>query len=89
MTYDERPLGQLLEASQDLHSDAMRATRDPLDALVERGRERSAAGSPDRDELAIGHEFLAAGSSPPETKLSSLEQYAQLLLLTNEAMYID
>jgi mono/diheme cytochrome c family protein len=48
------------------------------------------ARAPDGEELAIGHKFLAAGQqSPAEVKLSSLEQYAQLLLLTNEAMYID
>jgi len=52
MPYDERALGRLLEASQDLHSDAMRATREPLEALVELGHERAGPAGPDRDELA-------------------------------------
>jgi mono/diheme cytochrome c family protein len=48
------------------------------------------ARSPDRDELAIGRLFLAeAAISPTNAKLSPWEQYAQLLLLANEAMYID
>ena len=51
MTYDERPLGQLLEASQDLQSDAMRATEEPLAELVELGQERRARGTPDPEEV--------------------------------------
>ena len=51
MTYDERALGQLLEASQDLQSDAMRATEEPLAALVELGQERRARGTPDPEEV--------------------------------------
>jgi mono/diheme cytochrome c family protein len=44
---------------------------------------------PDSEELAIGRDYLTA-TSPPDTKqLSPLEQYAQLLLLTNEVMYVD
>ena len=45
--------------------------------------------SPDNDELAIGRDFLAAPASTDGPKLSALEQYAQLLLLTNEVMYVD
>ena len=43
------------------------------------------------DELDIGQQFLAAAESElsGEIKLSPLVQYAQLLLLTNERMYID
>src|SRR5438552_5972232 len=51
MTCDERALGRLLEASQDLQSDAMRATKEPLAALVELGQERRARSGPDRDEV--------------------------------------
>ena len=52
------------------------------------------ARAPDADELAIGQEFLAAASaansqSPDSMKLAPLVQYAQLLLLTNEVMYVD
>jgi hypothetical protein len=46
---------------------------------------------PDSEELAIGQQFIAgiAGSKADGMKLSAWEQYAQLLLLTSEAMYID
>jgi hypothetical protein len=46
---------------------------------------------PDEGELAIGSEFLAAAAAEPaETmKLTPLVQFAQLLLLTNEVMYVD
>src|SRR5438067_11729713 len=50
MTYDEPALGQLLEASQDLHSDAMRTARAPFVELVELGHERRARGAPDPEE---------------------------------------
>jgi mono/diheme cytochrome c family protein len=44
---------------------------------------------PDSDELSIGRDFLSTPASSDGPKLSALEQYAQLLLLTNELMYID
>jgi hypothetical protein len=44
---------------------------------------------PDNDELSIGRDFLAAPTATDGPKLSALEQYAQLLLLTNEVMYVD
>ncbi len=44
---------------------------------------------PDNDELTIGRDFLSAPISSDGSKLSALEQYAQLLLLTNEVMYVD
>jgi hypothetical protein len=48
------------------------------------------ARPPDSDERSIGREFLAAGVAPQaDAKLSPLAQHAQLLLLTNEVMYID
>jgi hypothetical protein len=43
---------------------------------------------PTSDEEAIGREFIAAAQGS-NSNLSGWEQYAQLLLLTNEAMYID
>jgi hypothetical protein len=47
--------------------------------------------APDHDELAIGRGFLSAAAGAPQDdmKLTPLEQYSQLLLLTNEVMYID
>lgn len=70
MTYDEQALGLLLEASQDLQSDAMRATKEPLADLAELGQERRARGGPDRDEVrafdqrrrAALHERLTTGA---------------------------
>jgi hypothetical protein len=49
------------------------------------------ARSPDSDELAVGREFIADASAAEadEMKLTPWEQYAQLLLLTSEVMYID
>jgi hypothetical protein len=43
---------------------------------------------PTSDEEAIGREFIASVQGG-DLKLSAWEQYAQLLLLTNEVMYID
>jgi hypothetical protein len=50
VSVDERALGALLEESNDLQSDALRATREPLGELVETGHERRAHGGPDPDE---------------------------------------
>jgi hypothetical protein len=45
---------------------------------------------PDSDELSIGRDFISSATgSDADTKLSSWEQCAQLLLLANEVMYID
>ena len=43
---------------------------------------------PDRDELHLGEEFFAAQPSGPAS-LSALEKYAQILLLSNELMFVD
>jgi len=47
---DDRALRDLVEESQDIQSGAMVATREPLAALVELGRERRAGGGFDGDE---------------------------------------
>ena len=46
---------------------------------------------PDNDEVAIGRQFIAAVEDGPNdaAKMTALQQYAQLLLLSNELMYID
>lgn len=45
---------------------------------------------PTADELIIGRNFLSSAAAPHDgIKLAPLEQYAQLLLLTNEVMYVD
>jgi len=50
VTYDERAVGVLMEESQDLHHDAMRATKEPFAELVELGRERQTGAPPDEEE---------------------------------------
>jgi len=49
MPIDDRALDELVEQSQDLHSDAMRATDDSLAELVELGHEQRARGEIDPD----------------------------------------
>ena len=44
---------------------------------------------PTSEEETIGRQFIAAAQAESEAKLNPWEQYAQLLLLTNEAMYVD
>ncbi|MGI9032418.1 MAG: ferritin-like domain-containing protein [Acidimicrobiales bacterium] len=53
MSFDDRALLGLIEESQDLQSDAMRTTRQPLAELVELGQERRARGGVDPDEAAV------------------------------------
>jgi hypothetical protein len=45
--------------------------------------------APDSDELATCRDFLRASDSQATAKLPPLAQLAQLLLLTNEVMYVD
>lgn len=54
---DGSALAPLLEASQDLHADAMKATRAALEEVVELGHEHRAAGGDDPAETAT---FAAA-----------------------------
>ncbi len=54
---DGRALRGLLEMSQDIQSDAMAATIEPLDELVELGHQQRAGGGCDPDEAGrFGHE---------------------------------
>jgi rubrerythrin len=50
MSIDERALKQLIEQSEDVQADAMRATRAPLAELTDQGLERRAHGGEDLDE---------------------------------------
>ncbi len=43
MTEPEKPIDELIEESQDLQSDSLRATRTALDEMVEVGRQRAAS----------------------------------------------
>ena len=49
------------------------------------------ARSPQNDELEIGRQFIALASdnASGDVKLKPWEQYAQLLLMTNETMFVD
>jgi hypothetical protein len=51
MSIDEPALDALIEQSDDLHSDAMRATVEPLSELTELGREKRAHETVDLDEV--------------------------------------
>jgi hypothetical protein len=51
VSYDERALASLIEKSEDLQADAMRATKEPLAELVERGKERRGAGGVEPEEI--------------------------------------
>lgn len=53
MPLDDQALGELVEQSQDLHVDAMRATRDSLDEIIELGQEARAHGGFDPEESAL------------------------------------
>ena len=71
--------------------------------LVQRAEVKAAAGNaqkiqtlcrlvwqrpPDRDELQLAEKFIAA-QPPGAASLSPLEKYAQILLLSNELMFVD
>jgi hypothetical protein len=46
--------------------------------------------SPTAEEEQIGHQFIAAaGADAAGARLNLWEQYAQLLLMTSEVMYVD
>ena len=61
MTSGDRDLDQLIEASQDLHSDAMAHSRESLAELVEVGHERRARGDIDPGESRLTAEATQAG----------------------------
>lgn len=61
MTTGNRDFDELLEASQDLHSDAMVSTRESLDELVELGHERRAKAEIDPDEARATAAATRAG----------------------------
>jgi Ferritin-like domain len=58
MTPDPRALGDLLEESEDLQADAQRAIRQPLDELVDVGKERRA--HPSASDPGANQAFAAA-----------------------------
>jgi hypothetical protein len=51
VSYDERALGDLVEESQDLQADAVRATQEPLAEMVELGQQRRASGGVEPEEI--------------------------------------
>lgn len=61
MPLDDQALGELVEQSQDLHVDAMRATRESLEEIVELGHEQRAHGSADPELSALGAAATDAG----------------------------
>lgn len=65
MTIDEPRLGELLEESEDLHSDAMRITHAALDEHVEQARSRDPASDdvPDRERRRLLRRSLFAAGT--------------------------
>lgn len=61
MPADDQALGELVERSQDLHVDAMRAAKESLDEVVEVGRERRARGEIDPEQSGISAAATQAG----------------------------
>ena len=61
MPLDDQALGELVEQSQDLHLDAMRATREEIDELVELGQERRARNEFDPEESLLGAQAAQEG----------------------------
>ncbi|MGH9057770.1 MAG: ferritin-like domain-containing protein [Acidimicrobiales bacterium] len=92
MPIDDQALGEFVEASQDLHADAMRSTRDSLDELVEIGQERRARGDIDLDEsrhsAAVHQEGIRKGLAGGGA-LAAGAFGATLLGLTASAAFAD
>jgi hypothetical protein len=80
----------VVEQAQSLAARPEIANADNKDARIAALYRLVLNRQPDADELSIGRQFIAAAaSSVDESKLSVWEQYAQLLLLTSEVMYVD
>jgi Ferritin-like domain len=92
MQIDDRALEELVERSQDLHTDAMRSAKDSLDELVDAGQECRARDEIDPEEArqsAVAHQAriragLAAGGA-----LAAGAFGATLLGLTASAAFAD
>ena len=92
MTSGDRELDLLIEQSQDLHSDAMVATRDSLAELVETGQERRASGDIDPEESRRTAEATRTGISKSLVAGGSLATAAfgaALVGLTASAAFAD
>lgn len=63
MPLDDRALGQLVEQSQDIHLDAMRATGESLQEIVELGQERRSDGGYHPEQSALGAAATSTGIS--------------------------
>lgn len=61
MPLDDQALGELVEQSEDLHVDAMRATQESLEEVVELGHERRSRGDLDPEEAALSAAATGAG----------------------------
>ena len=70
---------------------AIRLEKEPDDqARIEMAYRILFARPPTPDEMAVGREFLAAGTESKETlPLTPLARYSQALLASNEFMFIE
>ncbi len=79
----------VIEQAKALAAQSTIATASDNDAKIAALYRKILNRLPDTEELSIGRDYLTAATPSDATKLSAPEQYAQLLLLANEAMYID
>ena len=72
---------------------SLEASSDDPEARVRLLYQRVFGRSPEPREVALGVAFVArqsaAGTNPPPKGLAPWEEYAQVLLLTNEFMFVD
>ena len=47
------------------------------------------ARDPDANEVKVGLRFIESPLGPERSQLSAWQMYAQVLLLTNEMMFVD
>jgi hypothetical protein len=92
MPIDDRALDELVEQSQDLHTDAMRTTQAALDELVDAGHERRARGdiAPDESQQsALAHQNAIRKGLVGGGALAATAFGATLLGLTASAAFAD
>lgn len=92
MPIDDRALNGLVEQSQDLHTDAMRATRTSLDELIELGHEqrtRSDLDPAESQQSALSHQAAIRKGLAGGGALAATAFGATLLGLTASSAFAD
>ncbi len=60
-----------------------------MDVLGEQAREPVLARQPRPAEIELALRFIDSAAADKEAKLNPWEQFAQVLMLTNEMMFVD